>query len=469
MDNSCLSAAKRPRLTAEDLARAGVLRDVAKPEQACERARSLIRQGKYREAHAILQPHLRRTSGPTSTIVLELLGRCAMAGAGGSWKDLLTEAHDRRIEQGEEVAAASTNLRLAEMHLGTGDFATAECLLDAAAETFRRANNRTGRDEAAILRARLHLRLGEVSRARALLDDIVALPDRAPIPATELRARLTRALALTMAGDVPGARGEMLLVEDRFAAGVGRGDWVWARLMRGELLLRQGSANKATRSLMTLHDELGNGEDATVRALLLSLLGRASQNSDACAARRHLLLARQLYKALGQTYLIAESDIYLARVEARLSLDAETRLVALPPGVLNDWPVLKTALALTVLQLNDTCVPEGLIAQLERMRGEAQGRGDRSLAAEIDVALRAEGVPVENADLLIALAPELDLGASTVRSGVTMPSALDGDSGCKVGLRPTAVFSRLLGSSSVPRDLTPGLVRPQPKGIRLAG
>ncbi|MEK7703874.1 MAG: tetratricopeptide repeat protein [Myxococcota bacterium] len=473
------SRSPRGKLDAKILREAGILRDPSQPAQALERARTLARHGRVREARSLIHPHMRRACGLDRARMAELLARCAMAGAGGNWRELLEEALRGYEESGYLRGLSRTQRKLGEMLLSAGQLGDAEQRLLKAKQAYEQLDNAEGAALTRVLQARVYRRSGRLTEALAQADRAVTVLDELGRTGSASLARLERARLRAMRGDHLGAAHDLVDADHQLSAQGDATARMRARLMRAEILLRQGGVDRVATAMRRLVEDLGEIEDAHVRAWAHSLLGESLTLLDPQRARRELARARHLYEDLGHTYNVVSCDIHLVRVEHALRLDPRPRLDALARQSLEAWPLLAAELlvvrASLDLEPNGTKLREELLAA----RRFALASGNRFLAKEVTRALDATDALGEDSDALtpVQLPPEestthaaLYRALSTGIDGQpTRPERLERIARTDdVGPRARPVFAALLASSVARSPIRASLRRPMARSLSVA-
>lgn len=464
----------RGQLDSKMLLEAGILRDPRHPDQALERARTLARHGRVREARNLIHPHMRRACGLQRARMAELLGKCSMAGAGGNWHDLLHEALRGYSEAEHLRGVARTQRTLGEMLLSSGRLAEATAMLQQAVETYQRQGSDEGVARSRVLKARVLRRAGRLDEALAEADGAVAMLDALGRAGSASLARLERARLRSMRGDQAGAAHDLVDADQLLSANGDATSRLRARLMRAEILMRQGEKDRVAAAMRRVVSELSEVEDAHVRAWSHYLMGESLTTSDPQQARRQLTRARHLYEALGHVYNVVSCDLLLARIEHELGLDTRPRLATFQRQSLAEWPLLRAELAVLRATLGLESNAQKLIDELREARRFALESGDRALAREVTRALRRQtALPHDNEDTLTPV--ELPPRAATTHAALfrALATGADGQrlaphpleridaTGASAGVgRPRPVFASLLASSAAGSPVRANLRRP---------
>lgn len=376
----------RPGLSPDRLRAAGILTDPTTPDGAYRRARGLVGESLYRQARALLLPHVHAAPPILRPQLLELLGLCC-ARSGGDWQSHLSAALSHH-EQHRDIGAQARILRhLGEIAMMQGRLGRAIDFLTTARRHYAAVGDARIHQVTA-LQGRVALRAGDVRTALPHLENALEGLIEAALPRTEALARLDRARALAALGDAGTSARELLAAERLLASSGDRSDHLRSRLARAETLLILGERERAARGLLRLYEETTGGEDLFLRATVHQLLGQAIGTADAASARRHLMRGSHHFRALGSDLGVATCQMWLARMDAAIGLNPRGRLYGLTLLPLEEWPGLVTELALVEAEI---AWGTKSVTRLERARASAIKIGQRTLTRRIDALLSAHG------------------------------------------------------------------------------
>ena len=292
--------------------------------------------------------------------MLELLGQCAMHGAGSDWPGLFNKARAAYSRLADSHGVARVRLHLGLAWMARGDLAVAATNLEQAAEAFETHDDLRHHASTSLARAQVSLLLGQTSQALKLAGKAVAAWADIADPAAEALARLTRAQALASAGKVPETAHELLWAERLLGPETTPGARLRVGLARAESLLWIGYPRRAVAQLKRLEHAVSTRGLPAAQAHYWRLLGHGLLLDDPTAAHKALLRALGLYERLGQTYHQVQCELHLARAEHRLMQSTEGRMASLESHMFHAWPVLLTEL-------------QGLRRDLQGTRGKVTG------------------------------------------------------------------------------------------------
>ncbi|HET6344666.1 MAG TPA: hypothetical protein VFH51_07025, partial [Myxococcota bacterium] len=311
-------------------------------QRAIAVAEALLRQHAYREAREALAPFISSVPVPLAGVVYELLGQCAVHGAGNDWPGLFNKARAAYAAQDDTHGVARVRLHLGAAWLARGDLQAAATTLDDALRGFDSHQDRRGQAAACSARAQVCLHRGQSGEAAKLLSRSVAVWAAIADEPAEALARVLRAQALALDGRASEASRDLLWAERLVGASATPGARVRVGLARAETLLEMGYPRRAVVCLRRLEEAVKGRGEPSAQAHLGRLLGQSLVQDDAIAARQALLEARELYAKLGQTYRVAQCDLALVLAEHRLGLRTEARQAGLDAYNFSAWPVLQT-------------------------------------------------------------------------------------------------------------------------------
>lgn len=372
----------------EVLMSSGILRNPNVPEQAYLRAKSLVRQGRYREARSIVFPHIRTAAPDLRPHLAELLAECALHGGGGDWEPLLASALEAQTALDDALGAARVRTRLGAMHLVAGHLRLADQHLRQASHTYRDSHQLGRAAWVECIRTRIRARAGLVIEAQQRIErTLAAVVGREP--RVEALARLERGRILGMRDDGNGAARELVLAEHVLGVSGNAAERLQTRIARAEMLLALGADTRAERGLRRLAVEVADLEDVELRAMVAMLLGQSLLDTEPANARRSVLRARHLFESIRAEYFVIWADVLLARIEHRLGLHPGARLDAARAVSFAEWPLLRAELAIAVAEVEGRETPEEARDGLLVSRAFANQHGNASMVRKIDAVLVA--------------------------------------------------------------------------------
>lgn len=378
-------------LAPEVLLKEGILRDPSDPEQAFFRAKSLILQGRYRDARNVLCKHLHSCQGQLGTRMTKLLAKCAMAGVGSNWEELLSTTIQAYHAGDDAVGAAKTRCALGEMYITAGRFEEAETQFRLAEEVFvERKDNAL---QARVLRLQAHgcMRAGLIFRALKHIQETITLLHAVSEPLGLALAQLERARIFATYGDARNAAKDLLAAENGLSNSGSALNRMRARLVRAECLYVLGDLDRSVHGLKRVLAAVLNLEEAPIRAWVYLLLGQALAIIKPGQARKYLIRSRHLYSTLGQPYHMVRSAILLASVENQLGLDTRGRLMRIRRQISTDWHYLMALHRLIQAEIECETQPNIARQAVLQVREFARENGNRGLLREIDRRLRLPG------------------------------------------------------------------------------